>query len=79
MARPTLKDKRGREKLGFNIQMIREHRNLTQAALAAKIGSGNASTICSWENGDRVPTLEMAARLAKALNVNLDDLMEEVL
>ena len=60
--------------IGKNIQAFRKQRDLTQEALAEKVGVAR-QTIVKWEGGESVPDLEMAERLASALEVSLDDLV----
>ncbi len=48
------------------LQSVRVTEGLTQVALAKKIGTSK-SKICDFEKGRRLPTLELTAKLAKAL------------
>ena len=61
--------------IGENIQILRKQQNLTQEALAEKVGVSR-QTIAKWENGESVPDLKLAADLAAALDVSLDDLTQ---
>ena len=56
-----------------NIQILRKKRSLTQEALAEEVGV-TRQTIAKWESGESIPDLELACRLAAALDVSLDDL-----
>lgn len=56
-----------------NIQILRKKRSLTQEALAEEVGV-TRQTIAKWESGESIPDLELASRLAAALDVSLDDL-----
>ena len=56
-----------------NIQILRKKRSLTQEALAEEVGV-TRQTIAKWESGESIPDLELAGRLAAALDVSLDDL-----
>ncbi len=58
-----------------NILILRKKKNLTQEALAEAVGV-TRQTVAKWENGESVPDLELAGRLAAALDVSLDDLAE---
>ena len=58
-----------------NILILRKKRNLTQETLAEAVGV-TRQTVAKWENGESVPDLELAGRLAAALDVSLDDLAE---
>ena len=60
--------------IGKNIQTLRKQKNLTQEALAEEIGVAR-QTIAKWETGESSPDLESAGRLAEALDVALDDLV----
>ena len=60
--------------IGKNLQLLRKQKNWTQEALAEKVGVAR-QTIAKWEGGESVPDLEMAGRLAAALDVVLDDLV----
>ena len=57
-----------------NLQIFRKQMNLTQEALAEKVGVAR-QTIVKWEAGESAPDLGAAARLAEALEVSLDDLV----
>ncbi len=57
-----------------NIQAFRKQMNLTQEALAEKIGVAR-QTIVKWESGESSPDLETAGKLAKVLEVSVDDLV----
>ncbi len=61
--------------IGENILILRKKRNLTQEALAEAVGV-TRQTVAKWENGESVPDLELAGKLADALDVSLDDLAE---
>ena len=56
-----------------NIQILRKKRSLTQEALAEEVGV-TRQTIAKWESGESIPDLELAGRLAAALDISLDDL-----
>ena len=56
------------------IRVWREHRGLSQAALAARAKLPQ-QTISMLENGRRKGTLDQVRRLAEALSVGLDDLV----
>ena len=61
--------------IGENIQVLRKKRNLTQEALAEPVGVPR-QTIAKWESGESVPDLSLAGKLAAALDVTLDELVE---
>ena len=58
-----------------NIQILRKKRSLTQEALAEQVGV-TRQTIAKWESGESAPDLPLAGRLAGALDVTLDELVE---
>ena len=58
-----------------NIQILRKKRNLTQEALAEAVGV-TRQTIAKWESGESAPDLPLAGKLASALDVTLDELVE---
>ena len=57
-----------------NIQILRKKRSLTQEALAEEVGV-TRQTIAKWESGESIPDLDLAGKLADALDVGLDDLV----
>lgn len=57
------------------IRACREQAGLTQEELGKKVGV-TRQTIAAWENRERHPSLEQLGRLAKALGVALDLLVE---
>lgn len=56
-----------------NLLKFRKGLNLTQEALAEKVGV-TRQTVAKWENGESVPDLAMAGKVAAALDISLDDL-----
>ncbi|MBO7662122.1 MAG: helix-turn-helix domain-containing protein [Clostridia bacterium] len=60
--------------LGKNLQRLRKQKNLTQEALAERIGVAR-QTVAKWETGESIPDLDTAGRLASVLEVALDDLV----
>ena len=58
-----------------NIQTFRKQRELTQEALAELVGVAR-QTIVKWEAGESMPDLGMADKLARALKISLDDLVD---
>lgn len=57
-----------------NIQAFRKQANMTQEALAEKVGVAR-QTIVKWESGESSPDLESAGKLAEALGISVDDLV----
>ena len=60
--------------IGRNLQKLRKQKSLTQEALAEAVGVAR-QTIAKWESEESTPDLEMSGRLAAALEVTLDDLV----
>lgn len=67
----------GIETLGQRIRAAREARRLSQVALAAAAGISQGY-LSQLEQDEREPTLSIAARLACALELSLDDLAAKV-
>ena len=63
--------------LGQRIQAAREARNLSQPSLAAA-ASISQGYLSQMEQDERQPSLAIAARVAEALALSLDDLVEGV-
>lgn len=63
-------------KINENIKKYRTEKNLTQEQLAEKVYS-TKSTISKWESGDITPSIDILKIIAKALEVNVYDLMGE--
>lgn len=59
---------------GERIKMLREQRNMTQGELADRVGV-HQSKISHCETGARGISLELAAKIAAALGVTVDDLL----
>jgi AbrB family looped-hinge helix DNA binding protein len=60
--------------IGKNLQKLRKQKSMTQETLADLVGVAR-QTIAKWETEESAPDLEMSGRLASALNVSLDDLV----
>ena len=60
--------------IGKNLQKLRKQRSMTQEALAEAVGVAR-QTIAKWEAEESAPDLELAGKLAAALEVSLDDLV----
>ena len=63
------------KKLGENLRKIRLAKGMTQGDLCEKIGA-DVSYISNVENGNKNPTLSTIERIAKALNVSIEELMK---
>jgi len=63
-------------RLAQNLKQLRESRDLSQKALAEQSGVPRP-TIAHLESGQANPTLSVALRVARALGIRLDELVEE--
>lgn len=63
-----------RQKFGMRLFELRTRRNLTQRQLTELMNASGPSVVGHWESGRQIPSLIMAVRLAKALNISLDEL-----
>ena len=57
-----------------NLRTIRKAKGYTAAELASKVGIAKLS-IYRYEYGERTPSVETAYKIAKALGVELDELL----
>ena len=67
-----------RKAVGEQIKTLRQAKGLTQANLAKKAGINRAS-LSLLENGERGFSFDLAIRMARALNISLDELFREYL
>lgn len=58
---------------GKRLKRLREAKGLSQPALATA-ATVPIGTLRGWEQGRRVPSVDVAARLAVAMGVSLDEL-----
>jgi transcriptional regulator with XRE-family HTH domain len=65
------------EIFGRNLKRARKAKGLTQKQLAQLLGVSEAA-IGMWEAGARLPDVSMASRIAKALDVPLQYLADEL-
>ena len=65
----------GSKKLGANIRRIRLEKVLSQADLWRKLGVDRAY-MSNLEHGKKNPTLSTIEKIAKALEVKLEELMQ---
>ena len=61
--------------IGNKILELRKKNNLSQEALAEKIGV-TRQTISKWELGETAPDIKQAKELSKVFNVSLDELTD---
>ena len=59
--------------MGERLAELRRRAQLTQEGLARAAGVGT-DAVRKWERGKRTPSFDMAAKLADALGVSLDEL-----
>jgi transcriptional regulator with XRE-family HTH domain len=59
--------------MGARIQRLRQAAGLSQAGLSKAAGIP-VGTIKNWEQGIRFPRLDLAAKVAAALGITLDEL-----
>ena len=62
------------EKFSYRLTVLLDESNMTQTQLAEKIGTTNV-TICRYINGERVPRIDVASKIADIFNVSLDYLL----
>jgi len=60
--------------LSENLKKLRAQKHLTQTQLAKKLGVA-ISTIASYENQDRLPSIEMLIKLSYEFNVTIEYLL----
>lgn len=60
----------------MDIKRIRVQAGLSQESLAQAVGVSRVS-IVRYETGERKPDLDIAAKIAKALNCKVDDLIDK--
>lgn len=60
--------------IGSRIKFLRARDGLTQRELASKLHVGN-STLSQYENGDRVPSIDMQRKFAQHFGVSVDFLV----
>jgi len=64
-------------RLGQNIRRLRQHRCMSQRALAERLGT-TQPIVSNYESGRRVPRLEVLFLLVEALDVAVMDLLDGV-
>ena len=60
----------------LRLEEVRKSRGINQAKLAKKVGCSQAA-ICKFETGEMNPSLETLVKLARALDCQLDDLVDK--
>jgi transcriptional regulator with XRE-family HTH domain len=69
--------KQAEETMGQKLQQSRKAAGLSQPQLAARAGVP-ISTLRNWEQDRRIPRLDTATKVAKAIGCSLDDLAAPV-
>jgi transcriptional regulator with XRE-family HTH domain len=62
--------------VGRKVRQFRRMQDLSQDDLAARVGASRV-TLCRFETGARMPSIEMLEKLADALGVKVTDLLAE--
>ena len=62
------------EDFSYRLGVLLDENNMTQTQLAKKIGTSNV-TICRYLTCERIPRLDVVARIASVFNVSLDYLL----
>lgn len=62
------------EKLANNLERLRTERQMTQEELAKRVGVSQAA-IAQYETGAAVPRLYVTVKIANALSIKIDDLV----
>jgi transcriptional regulator with XRE-family HTH domain len=62
------------ESMGERFQRLRQEAKLTQEEASERSGVP-INTLRNWEQGKRLPRLDHAVRLARALGVSMDELV----
>jgi transcriptional regulator with XRE-family HTH domain len=62
------------EKFSYRLTVLLDEHNMSQTQLAKKVGTTNV-TICRYINGERIPRIDVASKIASVFNVSLDYLL----
>ena len=62
------------EKFSYRLTVLLDEHNMSQTQLAKKVGTSNV-TICRYINGERIPRIDVASKIASVFNVSLDYLL----
>ena len=61
--------------IGENLRTARKAAGVSQKELAERLDVYQKD-VSRWENGERTPSIEVFARICKALNVSADEILE---
>ena len=56
------------------LRRVREEKNLSQQALAMKLGVAR-NTVCQWESGTRSPSISMLKLISEKLNCSIEQIL----
>lgn len=62
------------KKFSYRLTVLLDEHNMSQTQLAKKVGTTNV-TICRYINGERIPRIDVASKIASVFNVSLDYLL----
>ena len=62
------------ENFSYRLTVLLDEHNMSQTQLAKKVGTTNV-TICRYINGERIPRIDVASKIASVFNVSLDYLL----
>ena len=62
------------EKFSYRLTVLLDENNMTQTQLAKKIGTSNV-TICRYLTCERIPRLDVVAKIASEFHISLDYLL----
>lgn len=62
------------ENFSYRLNVLLEENNMTQTQLAKKIGTSNV-TICRYLTCERIPRLDVIAKIASVFDVSIDYLL----
>ena len=62
------------EKFSYRLTVLLDEHNMSQTQLAKKVGTTNV-TICRYINGERIPRIDLVAKIASVFKVSLDYLL----
>lgn len=62
------------EKFSYRLTVLLDEHNMSQTQLAKRVGTTNV-TICRYINGERIPRIDVASKIASVFNVSLDYLL----
>jgi putative transcriptional regulator len=65
-------------KLQNRIKELRKERKLKQSALASKVGV-HQSEISVIETGERIPSIRLAGKIAKALKKSIEEVFSDLI